>query len=126
MFSHHHLPPSCSQVSPRRKGAGGTALLIILLVAIHLPLLAIGTFCASVALNPHTPHHAEHESSASILCEWACHVGQIATYTTPTEIFSLLPPLIALSNFSHITTPSTSITFSLASPRAPPVADILI
>jgi hypothetical protein len=98
-----------------------TTVLVAGLLGIHLTLLAVGTFCASAAINSETSHHPDHESSTSILCSWACHVGQIAATATPTKTFSLLPPLIALSDLPHSITPSVSHAFTLASPRGPPL-----
>ena len=98
-----------------------TTFLVVGLLGIHLTLLAVGTFCASATINPNPSHHPDHEASTSILCAWACHVGQIATATTPIENLSPFLALILLWMLPPFTLPLVFRPFSFASPRGPPL-----
>lgn len=108
---------------PQKDGNGSslTTALIVALLGIHLTLITIGTFCASTATNPNPAHHDDHQASTSILCVWACQVGQIAASATPAENLTPLPFLILLGIILPLAIPTIFSPFFFASPRGPPL-----
>ncbi len=122
MVFHKHFNRKFSLWAMKRTtGIPFTTIFVAALLGIHLTLLGLGTFCASATINPNPEHHQGHESSTSILCAWACHVGQIATSTTPIENLSSFFALILFWMLSPFAFPFLFRPFSFASPRGPPL-----
>jgi len=120
MLLHKKLKKKSShQLSSEHTGHSYLPSLIVSLIGIYLMLLCVGTFCASLGINPNAGHHSHQTAPTSIFCSWACQVIQIEAKANPTTIFSAFFVLLV---FSVLKPPSFSFVFSLASasPRAPP------
>ena len=110
MLLHKKLKKKSShQLSSEHTGHSYIPSLIVSLIGVYLTLLCVGTFCASLGINPNAVHHSHQTAPTSIFCSWACQVIQIEAKANPTTIFSAFFVLLV---FSVLKPPSFSFVFS--------------